>query len=154
MEMHERIRILRKDYLKLSMEAFGRRLSVSRDVINNIEHNRLARPEQKLSLIKLMCKEFSVNERWILEGELPIFQETPTSVMEQLKKEFQLDDFSYNLVYEYLKLDQPQRKAVRDFFYRVIELEENVDLIGEAPGTPEELERQFPPDGAGGAKTG
>ena len=68
MEMYERIRILRKDYLKLSMEAFGKRLSVSRDVINNIEHNRLARPEQKLSLIKLMCKEFSVNEQWILDG--------------------------------------------------------------------------------------
>lgn len=69
MEIYERIRELRKDYLHLSMEAFGNRLGVSRDVINNIEHNRLARPDQKLSLIKLMCKEFNINEEWLLTGK-------------------------------------------------------------------------------------
>ena len=45
---------------------------------------------------------------------------TPSSVMEQLKNEFQLDDFSYNLVYEYLKLDQSQRKTVREFLLNVV----------------------------------
>jgi hypothetical protein len=43
--------------------------------------------------------------------------------MEQLKKEFNLDEFSFNLVHEYLKLDPAQREKVRDFFYRVVELE-------------------------------
>lgn len=62
MEMYERIKDLRKNHLKLSQEAFGGRLGVSRSVINNIERNVLARPDQKLSLIKLICKEFSVNE--------------------------------------------------------------------------------------------
>ena len=55
MEMHDRIKALRKNYLNLSQEAFGQRLGVSRSVINNIERNALARPEQKLSLIRLMC---------------------------------------------------------------------------------------------------
>ena len=50
METYERIRELRKKYLKLSMESFGNRLGVSRDTINNIELNRLKKPEQKLSL--------------------------------------------------------------------------------------------------------
>ena len=49
MEMHERIKNLRKNHLKLTQEAFGERLGVSRSVINNIERNVLARPEQKLS---------------------------------------------------------------------------------------------------------
>ena len=62
MEMHERIRDLRKNHLKMSQTVFGDRLGVSRDVIKNIELNTLARPDQKLSLIKLMCKEFNVNE--------------------------------------------------------------------------------------------
>lgn len=53
MEMHDRIRELRKNHLNLSQEAFGERLGVSRSVINNIERNALARPEQKLSLIRL-----------------------------------------------------------------------------------------------------
>ena len=44
MEIYERIRELRKKHLKMSMEFFGKRLGVSRDTINNIELNRLARP--------------------------------------------------------------------------------------------------------------
>ena len=66
MEIYERIRELRKNHLKMSMEAFGKRLGVSRDTINNIELNRLARPDQKMSLYKLICSEFNVNEDWLL----------------------------------------------------------------------------------------
>ncbi len=62
METYERIRELRKNHLHLSQTEFGERLGVSRSVIKNIELNALARPDQKLSLIKLICKEFSVNE--------------------------------------------------------------------------------------------
>lgn len=146
MEMHERIKELRKEYLHLSQTEFGERLGVSRSVINNIERNALARPDQKLSLIKLMCSVFDVNEEWIVNGTEPMFVETPSSTMEQLKKEFGLDDFSYNLVYQYLKLDAEQRKTVRDFFYNVVEtgvMDE--DLFGDVPKTPEDLEKEFPP---------
>lgn len=146
MEMHERIKELRKEYLHLSQTEFGERLGVSRSVINNIERNALARPDQKLSLIKLMCSVFDVNEEWIVNGAEPMFVETPSSTMEQLKKEFGLDDFSYNLVYQYLKLDTEQRQTVRDFFYNVVEtgiMDE--DLFGDVPKTPEDLEKEFPP---------
>ena len=47
MEIYERIKELRKVHLKLSQEKFGDMLGVNRDVINNIERNRLAKPEQK-----------------------------------------------------------------------------------------------------------
>ena len=124
--MHERIKNLRKNHLHLSQTELGERLGVSRSVINNIERNALARPEQKLSLIKLMCSIFDVNEEWLLHGTEPIFIKTPSSTMEQLRKEFNLDDFSYNLVYEYLKLDVEQRDAFREFFYRVIHTEDNM----------------------------
>ena len=68
MEMFERIRKLRKEYLHLSQEEFGKRLGVSRSVIANIELNMLARPDQKEPLIKLICKEFNVNEDWLRTG--------------------------------------------------------------------------------------
>lgn len=155
MEMHERIKELRKNYLHLSQTEFGERLGVSRSVINNIERNALARPDQKLSLIKLMCSVFDVSEAWLLDGTEPMFVQTPSSTMEQLRKEFNLDEFDFNLVYEYLKLGGEQRKAVRDFFYRVIDAEESVNYISEAPKTPEELEENFPPiEGADDSKTG
>lgn len=73
MEIYERIRELRKKHLKMSMEVFGKHLGVSRDTINNIELNRLARPEQKMSLYKLICSEFNVSEEWLLNGTGEMF---------------------------------------------------------------------------------
>lgn len=72
MEIYERIKYLRKDKLRLSQEAFGEKLGVSRDVINNIELNRLQRPEQKEPLYKLICKEFNISYLWLTEGVEPI----------------------------------------------------------------------------------
>ncbi len=67
--------------------------------------------------------------------------------MDQLKKEFNLDDFSYNLVYQYLKLDADQRQTVRDFFYNVVESGSmDEDLFGDVPKTPEELEKGISAD--------
>mgnify|MGYP000621698888 CR=1 FL=1 len=73
METYERLKHLRKDTLKMSQAAFGAKLGVNRDVINNIEGNRLAKPEQKLSLFKLICSEFHVNEDWLLNGNGEMF---------------------------------------------------------------------------------
>jgi len=75
MGISERVKELRNNYLHLSQNAFGERVGVSRDVINNIELNRLARPEQKTSLLKLICKEFNVNEEWLLNGQGPVLIE-------------------------------------------------------------------------------
>lgn len=68
MEIHERIRHLRKDHLKLSQTEFGERLGVSRSVITNIERNLLAEPEKKLPLYKLICHTFGVSEAWLING--------------------------------------------------------------------------------------
>lgn len=68
MEVYERIRFLRKNTLKMSQEVFAERLGVSRSVIKNIELNALARPDQKLSLYKLICSEFNISEEWLLNG--------------------------------------------------------------------------------------
>lgn len=145
MEMNERIKELRKEHLHLSQTEFGEKLGVSRSVINNIERNALARPDQKLSLIKLMCNVFNVSEEWIINGSGNMFIETPSSAMEQLKREFNLDDFSYNLVYQYLKLGNGQRQAVRDFFYSVVSGDDENDFFRGIPQTEEEFERKYPP---------
>ena len=78
MELHERIKELRKNHLHLSQTEFGERVGVSRSVINNIERNVLARPDQKLSLMKLICSEFNVNEEWLLNGTEPMFTQPET----------------------------------------------------------------------------
>ncbi|MDE6615171.1 MAG: helix-turn-helix transcriptional regulator [Lachnospiraceae bacterium] len=140
--MNNRIRLIR-DELKLSRAAFGQRIGVSGDVINNLERGRV---EPKESIIKLICAEFNVNEKWILNGTEPMYVATPSSTMEQLKKEFNLDEFSCNLVYEYLKLEPDQRDVVRNFFYSVVKEDKTVatsDNISSDACTVEEAEKAY-----------
>lgn len=114
--MYERIRDLRKNYLKLSQEAFGVRLGVSRSVINNIERNALARPNQKLSLIKLICKEFSVNEDWLLNGNEPMFVEPDTFSLDDLLKQRGATELEIQIIKTYFNLDAETREMIVEHF--------------------------------------
>ena len=68
MELHERVRYIRTELLDdMSQKDFADILGVSRDEINNIEGNRLKKPEQKKPLLLLMCSKFNVDELWLLE---------------------------------------------------------------------------------------
>lgn len=75
LEIYDRIKELRKKE-HLSRRAFGDRLGVSESVIANIELNRLTRPDQKEPLYKLICKEFCLNEEWLLKGVGSMYLET------------------------------------------------------------------------------
>lgn len=116
MEMHDRIRELRKTHLRMSQAAFGEKLGVNRDVINNIENNRLAKPEQKLSLIKLMCKEFSVSEDWLLNGSGAMFVQPETFSLDQYLKENGCTALEMEIVKAYFELDFDTRQKVFEHF--------------------------------------
>lgn len=116
MEMNERIKELRKNHLKLSQEAFGVHLGVSRDTIGNIELNRLARPDQKLSLIKLMCKEFNVSEDWILNGTEPMFVEPDSFSLDRFARDNEMTDDDLGIVKAYFELAPDLRKTIVEHF--------------------------------------
>lgn len=63
----DRIKEIRKE-AKLSQTDFGKKLGVSRDVIGNLEYGRV---ELKEYMLKLICKTFYINEKWLLTGEGP-----------------------------------------------------------------------------------
>ncbi len=84
METYERIRDLRKNHLHLSQTAFGDKLGVSRDVISNIEQNRLLKPDQKEPLYKLICKEFGISYLWLTQGIEPMKAQTDRSTMAKI----------------------------------------------------------------------
>lgn len=153
MEMHDRIKKLRKQHLKMTQEEFGQRLGVTRDTIGNIELNRLARPDQKLSLIKLMCKEFNVNEEWILNGSGPMFVQPDSFSLDSFAKEREMSALELKILKRYFALDPKVRKEALSYFLDNLEDEDEKDesemtfdeLIAECPKTPEELERLYPP---------
>ena len=69
MEMYERIKLLRTEQLHMTQTEFGEALGVKRDVINNIENNRLKNPEKQEPIYRLMCEKFNVSEEWLRTGE-------------------------------------------------------------------------------------
>lgn len=68
MEMFERIKLLRTEQLHMTQTEFGETLGVKRDVINNIENNRLKNPEKQEPIYRLMCEKFNVSEEWLRTG--------------------------------------------------------------------------------------
>lgn len=148
MEIYERIRELRKKHLKMSMEVFGKRLGVSRDTINNIELNRLARPDQKMSLYKLICSEFGVSEEWLLNGTGDMWDnkeaEYGTLIDRVMTGE---NEFAKNIFKTFALFDEKDWEALQAMIEKYLNVAsaEAVPDYEDIPDTPEELERQFPP---------
>ena len=147
MTQGERVKKVRKK-IGLTLEKFGEKVGVGKTAISKIEHDQCNLSEQMAISI---CREFSVDYTWLTTGEGDdIFEKSPSSTMEQLKKEFDLDDFSYNLVYQYLKLNADQRQAVRDFFYSAATSADTAaapepNIADQFPNTAAELEAQYGP---------
>lgn len=140
MELYERIRELRKKYLHMSQTDFGERLGVNRDVIGNIELNRLVRPEQKLSLLKLICKEFSVNEEWLMNGTEPMFIEPDTFNLDDFAKSHGATDLELEIIKTYFELDPNIRKTLVEHFKSHLS---SVPAMEQSEPTTEELEAEY-----------
>lgn len=148
MEMYERIRQLRKDELKMSQEAFGKRLGVSRSVIKNIELNALARPEQKLSLIKLICKEFSISEDWLLNGIGSMYMKSVTFSLDDFVKAKGMSELELEILKTYFELPKDVRKAAVNFFQKTFAdssfiKNETIGSNRSTEPTVEELETEY-----------
>ena len=115
-----RVKALRKE-LSMSQTVFGDKLGATIDVIANIEHERLAKPEQKEPLYKLICKTFNVSYEWLTTGEGDMFVVTRQSFLERLSTEFGLSLTAQKIVECYLNLDEGQRAAVDDFVNSIAE---------------------------------
>lgn len=67
--LNERVKELRK-FLGLSGEKFGEKLGITRGAISNIENGSRNVTEQ---VVKSICREFGVNEKWLRTGEGEMF---------------------------------------------------------------------------------
>ena len=157
MEIYERIRELRKKHLKMSMEFFGKRLGVSRDTINNIELNRLARPEQKMPLYKLICSEFNISEEWLLNGNGDMYASNEAeygALIDQVMTG--QNEFAKNIFKTFALFDEADWEALQRMIEKYIDVADAEDVPEEkpfyddTPNTPEEFEKQYPPVDNGG----
>ena len=72
MTQGERVKVVRKEN-NLTLEAFGKRLGVTKVAISNIENNNRKLTDQMLISI---CREFNVNEDWLRNENGEIFVKT------------------------------------------------------------------------------
>lgn len=62
--MNERIKEIRKTF-GLSLEAFGEKIGISKTSVSRLEKNERNPSKQT---IKLICKEFKINQNWLKNG--------------------------------------------------------------------------------------
>lgn len=118
MELHERIKSIRKDKLKMSQDAFGNALGVSRDVVNNWERGRV---DIKDYVLKLICKTFRVNYSWLSEEVGEPFISVPDIILDDVAEEYGLDEEDRLLIEEYAKLPSDARAAIKDMLRNVFQ---------------------------------
>lgn len=111
----ERIKFIRKD-LKLTQEAFGEKLGVSRDVINNLERDRV---DIKEPMKKLICRIFNVDYFWLTEGTGEPYIGVPDLILEEAIEKYNLDDTDKKLIEEYIKLEPAVRDAIKAYLSNV-----------------------------------
>lgn len=116
MTIGKRIRALREDR-KLSQPEFGEKLGVTRDVIANIELERV--PPKKL-MLKLIYNTFNVNPLWLENGEGEMYLETPESIIDDLAVEFNLSATEKNIVANYLKMSAEDRQKVSNLLHKLL----------------------------------
>jgi transcriptional regulator with XRE-family HTH domain len=130
MNVGDNIKYLRKSVLKMTRDEFGERIGISAGVLNNIERNRLAKPEQKEPLYRLICKTFGVSYQWLMTGEGG-WEEGGGSLADRLAAEHGLSETGRKVLECYLRLDEGRRLVMDRFLEELA-----ADLAAGQPSAP------------------
>ncbi len=128
--MNQRLRALRES-LHLSRAAFGARLGLSGDSINNLERGRV---ELKDSTIKLICSEYRISEQWLRTGKGNA-DDTEFSI-DTFAKNHGATDLELRIVKAFFSVDQDTRNVFLDKFQRFLAENEKPQAV---PKTPAEM---------------
>lgn len=105
MTIGERIKYLRKSILELNQEDFSKKINISRSNLGNIEIGRIKVTDRVVGDI---CRELSVEEKWLRDGTEPIFSKAK-------------DPFTNEIVKIYDFLSEDNKKYLKGYIYRLVE---------------------------------
>ena len=124
MEIYDRIKALRKE-LGLTQSELGEKLGINRDVVANIENNRLKNPQQTEPIYRLICEQFGVSEQWLRAGEGDMFAqlsrdaEITAFVGKALSDE--TDTFKKRFIAVLSQLDEPEWELLEKMVIKIAE---------------------------------
>ncbi|KJZ87242.1 MULTISPECIES: helix-turn-helix transcriptional regulator [Clostridium] len=114
--MKERIKKIRT--LKgLTQKQFADKIGITDATVSRIESGKNAVTKQ---VIKSICREFEVNEKWLTDGTGEIFENSENQQIEEIYKENELNSFDKMFIENYIKLNKEERKAVEKFIKGLI----------------------------------
>lgn len=140
MNISERIKELRRDYLHMNQADFAAPLGLRQSTVGNYESG--SRSISDASILAI-CREYGVSEQWLRDGvgEVFVSGSVAPSIISDLTQEYDLDDFDQALVSEYLKLDKQTRAAIKSYIRKVIDAE-NASIEKEVDAYREELKAE------------
>lgn len=108
--MHgERVKEIRNS-LNLTLEKFGQKLGVTKTAISRIETGDRALTDH---MAKSICREYNVNYDWLIYGEGEMFSSLPQTILDELCRQYKLDDFDRALVEMYISLPESSRNLIK-----------------------------------------
>ena len=110
MTQGERVREIRKT-LNLTLDKFGEKLGVKKAGLSAIENGNRNLTDQ---MFKSICREFNVREEWLRNGEEPMFNGFPQTVLDELCEQYDLDTLDKQIVDIYISLPKQLRDSVKD----------------------------------------
>lgn len=113
--MNERIKAVRKEQ-KMTQTEFGAKIGLKGNTITNYESGARTPSD---AIIVSICREFGVNEHWLRTGEGNMFVHTVPSTIDQLAREFSLDDLDKKILGVYAQLPAQHRAALKDYLVRL-----------------------------------
>lgn len=139
----ERIKYLREEIINKTQKVFGSQIGLKPNSVSDIERNKHNPTDQT---IKVICKEFNVNEEWLRNGTGEMFNEETTFSLDDYAKNNNLTEMEKKLIVGFMGLEPEIRESIYSIFENAFsKTNEQSNIYDEAPDTPEELERLCPP---------
>lgn len=115
MTENERIKQVRKEKA-LTLEAFGRRLGVTKAAMSKLENGLRGVTEQMRLAI---CREYGVNEDWLLTGKGDMFTNASANIVDEIARQYHLTPETKVLIERFLVLSPEVQKGILDYILDV-----------------------------------
>lgn len=112
----DRIKTLRKA-LHLTQQKFAERIGLKQNSVALIEAGR----ETSDQTIFAICREFRVSEDWLRTGEGEMFIPTPSTVVDQLCEEYDLDGAARVVLEKFITLPPEEQEVIIQYMCTVVD---------------------------------
>lgn len=113
----ERIKEVRKA-LNMTQQVFASKIGLKQNSVAVIEMGKNAASDQTIFAI---CREFRVSEEWLRNGTGEMFIPAPSSTVEKLCEEYDLDDAARIVLEKFIELDPEDQKIIIGYMCEVVD---------------------------------